>query len=272
MHDKKNTRNSKQFKTSNTINVNSENSNSTDDLSKKNIFKQQKDSSRNAKKNENEENAENRFELPYRITLDLLGLEMMAFNNSAVYDELEKLQKKVKKENKKDKRKSFEEVNGDSKKKRKSKTKRTNSYDENDTDDDEEAYDDFNASDDYRSNSMDNLDGLEGGDIAGDDDEDNLTVNPDTFVKALDLPWFYKASPTMKIRIKCGNFYAGNQRTPTILIGVVQSSVVRHTAKLLSNVRSAKNKHLDKYRVYTRADMHNVSIIAIGNADYISAK
>ena len=35
MHDKKNTRNSKQFKTSNTINVNSENSNSTDDISKK---------------------------------------------------------------------------------------------------------------------------------------------------------------------------------------------------------------------------------------------
>ena len=71
-----------------------------------------------------EETGESRFDLPYRITLDILGLEMMAFNNSDVYDELEKLAKQKQRENKRKGKKTFEEVNSSAKKRpRRSTTK-----------------------------------------------------------------------------------------------------------------------------------------------------
>jgi len=259
----------------NNINVTTENSNTADDLNKKNMFKKDNNDNRgnatstnnnnnnnnssssnnnninNDKKSINNEAAENRYDLPYRITLDLLGLEMMAFNNSDVYDELEKIKKQAEKENSKGSKKSFDEVNN---------KRRKNSFDGNDSTDDYE-YNDYSDDLKNRSNSL-----------GHEDDETNADINADLFLKALDLPWFYKASPTMKIRVKCGNFYAGNQRTPTILIAVVQSGVIRHTAKLLSNIRNAKNRNLDRYRVYTRADMHNVHVVAIGNADFISTR
>ena len=272
MHHSSNNRKGKYKYDKTNINVATEDSNTADDLNKKNMFKNNNNNNNrgntttnnnssssssnnnnnnNNKKTTNNEGAESRYDLPYRITLDLLGLEMMAFNNSDVYDELEKIKKQAEKELSKGSKKSFDEVNN---------KRRNNSFDGN------------NNTDDYEYNEYSEDLNNRGKSLEEDDDEKNADINADLFLKALDLPWFYKASPTMKIRVKCGNFYAGNQRTPTILIAVVQSGVIRHTAKLLSNIRTAKNRNLDRYRVYTRADVHNVHVVAIGNDDFISTR
>ena len=222
--------------------------------------------------NTSEETGESRFDLPYRITLDILGLEMMAFNNSDVYDELEKLAKHKQRENKRKGKKTFEEINSGGKKRSRrstAKSGRKSNGTPNGDEDQSELDDSLNSSNFYgdqfsRADSIDeNTMNVSGGGNPG-------GINTDILIGALDLPWFYKIAPTLEIRIKCANLYAGNQRTPTILIGVIQSCVIRHTAKLLRHVRFAKNKLLDHYRVYSRADMHMVNLITVANVDFMS--
>ena len=167
--------------------------------------------------NTSEETGESRFDLPYRITLDILGLEMMAFNNSDVYDELEKLAKQKQRENKRKGKKTFEEINSGGKTRSRRSTAKSGRRNgtPNSDEDQSELDDSLNSSNFYgdqfsRAESIDeNTMNVSGGGNPG-------GINTDILIGALDLPWFYKIAPTLKIRMKCANLYAGNQRTPTI--------------------------------------------------------
>ena len=123
-----------------------------------------------------EETGESRFDLPYRITLDILGLEMMAFNNSDVYDELERLAKQKQREHKRKGKKTFEEINSSAKKRpRRSTTKSGRKSNTSNSDEDQSDLDDsLNSSNFYgdqfsRAESIDEhtMNGPSGSDTGG---------------------------------------------------------------------------------------------------------
>ena len=165
---------------------------------------------------------EESYMLPYRITVDILGLEVMAFNNSQAYDEMERIRKRAEAESRRRSGEASDHPGGDP--------------------------------------------GLDGESLPH--DVDGQEMSSEALQRLFNLPSFYRISPTTKIRIRNANLYAGSENLPTILIVVIQNMVIRHTARLLKEIQSASNRDLDRYRSYTRADMHDVTAILVGNDKY----
>ena len=189
--------------------------------------------------------AQDEYFLPYRLTIDVLGMEIMALNNSRAYDELQRLKEYTQKSS----------VGSKSEKHIHEEETHSISPDEGNE----------------RGQNSNKIDSGPG-DVHGDLGTGNVGSNISfarlvEITKAFQLPAFYRVCPTSKVRIRNANIYVSSERLPTVLVCTIQNTILRHTAILMKEIKHAPTRFVDQYRMFTRADVHDVAGILIGNSD-----